>query len=1145
MKNILTVLAVITVASLIAQPVFAVTTLEAVAQSKKASSSQTKMTLPSASIVIDAQKDTATLGESLGDYVPGEIIVKFKENRVDLKKATGVTKSSQFSARQNLLVKENIRRANLTVLKTKGKETTEQAIARLQKDPNVEYVQPNYQYYPATSGGGGGGGSSVNDPSFGDLWALQNTGQMVNGTSGTNDADIDAVEAWNISQGNGVVVAVIDSGVAYNHPDLTSNMWDGTSCVDENGSALGDCNHGYDFEDNDKTPLPTSSSHGTHIAGTIAAAKNNGVGIIGVAPQAKIMALKSSLTTAENVAAINFAKQNGARVINASWGRHGTTNNDAYDIALYTAIKDYSGLFVAAAGNDGFNQDDGTDAHKNYPSGFKITTPIGPGLNNIISVATTNQDDALAVFSDYGATSVDIGAPGTNIFSTNFINEDFSGAALPAFSGTMYSVSSGGWKTGTWANPSDKNAQANSSYINDDNSILILSNPVATDAYNQDVFLTFYLIANTEALFNNGCFDYLRIEVDNNDNNWVQKYLNCGTINGQQEVNLGTGKSNMRIRFVWHTDELVIGSQVPLIDDIQISNTHSYAYANGTSMAAPHVAGLAALIEGYNPNLTSTQVKNAILTTGDSAASLSGKTVSGKRINAFNALDSVIPPIISTVQAATTTATSSIITWTTNELSTSKVKYSTTTPVASTIVSDNSLVTDHALVLTNLTASTTYYFYVESVDALGNIATSIEQSFETLLAPDTTAPVIILLGVDPVDITVGDSYIDAGATALDDIDGDISANIAVVNPVATSTVGTYIITYNVSDAASNAAIEITRTVNVNTAPIVLSSIAITPPADKLTYTVGETLDLAGLVVTGTYSDSSRQVETIISGNVSGFDSSSPVTGQVLTITVGGKTTTYTIDVVVPLSSAKTITTFNFTTPVAIGVIDEITHAIAVTVPFGADVTALVPTIVLSVGASVSPNTGVAQNFTNPVTYTVTAENGSTQAYIVTVIVTAQSDFTALNAAIASAEGIDAAAVEGTAPGQYPAGSKTILEDAILDDENVSPSADQSIVDAAVVTLNDAIATFQATVIGPSDTSALSTAIDSAQALHDGSTEGTAPGEYAVGSKATLQSAIDAASLITSSDDQTVVNGALVTLNNAVAVFQATKAPLTT
>lgn len=141
------------------------------------------------------------------------------------------------------------------------------------------------------------------------------------GISGTIDADIDAPEAWALNEGtNGtVIVAVIDSGVAYNHPDLLGNMWNGSSCVSDTGAALGGCNYGYDFEDSDKTPLPTTSSHGTHVAGTIAAIKNNSKGSVGVAPNAKIMAIKSSLTTVDNVKSINFARYNGAKVINASW----------------------------------------------------------------------------------------------------------------------------------------------------------------------------------------------------------------------------------------------------------------------------------------------------------------------------------------------------------------------------------------------------------------------------------------------------------------------------------------------------------------------------------------------------------------------------------------------------------------------------------------------------------------------------------------------------------------------------------------------------------------------------------------------------------------------------------------------------------
>ena len=244
------------------------------------------------------------------NYVPGEILVKFKEQKINLEQSSGRTKAKQFAVSKNLDKKEDIRKSNISVLKIKDAKTVEEKIAELKNDSSVEYVQPNFQYYPL----------AVNP----NLWGLHNTGQSVNGISGIDDADIDAPEAWAISEGEGsnIIVAVIDDGVAYNHPDLQANMWNGISCSgsDKNGSPLsGNCLHGYDYEDNDLDPLPTSGSHGTHIAGTIGAVKN-GSGITGVAPNVKIMALKSSLTTADNISSINFAEQNGAKVINASWG---------------------------------------------------------------------------------------------------------------------------------------------------------------------------------------------------------------------------------------------------------------------------------------------------------------------------------------------------------------------------------------------------------------------------------------------------------------------------------------------------------------------------------------------------------------------------------------------------------------------------------------------------------------------------------------------------------------------------------------------------------------------------------------------------------------------------------------------------------
>ena len=328
------------------------------------------------------------------DYVEGEVIVKFKKDKLDVQKTFGKAQAFVFERKFALEKTDEIKSSNIRVFKSK--KSTEEMVKELKLDPNIEYVEPNYLRYPSAI--------SSNDTNKDLLWGLDNVGQTVNGTTGTNDADIDAPEAWGISEGTGsVIIAIIDSGVAYNHPDLIGNMWDGTNCKDENGSFLGGCNHGYDFEDSDKTPLPTSSSHGTHIAGTIAATKNNSKGIIGVAPNTKIMALKYGFNVANEIKAIDFAIQNGAKIINASFG------GGPYSQSEYDAINRFradGGIFVAAAGNNGLDN----ESTHSYPSDYN--------LDNIISVTATDQNDDLASFSNFGSTSVDVGAPGTNIYST-------------------------------------------------------------------------------------------------------------------------------------------------------------------------------------------------------------------------------------------------------------------------------------------------------------------------------------------------------------------------------------------------------------------------------------------------------------------------------------------------------------------------------------------------------------------------------------------------------------------------------------------------------------------------------------------------------------------------------------------------------
>jgi hypothetical protein len=293
------------------------------------------------------------------EYVPGEVLIKYK-----LSVSASSIKESQ--ARLGSRAIKEFKYIGVRHVKLPADLSVEDALEIYKNDPNVEYAEPNYYRYAIST--------TPDDTYFENLWGLNNTGQSINGTSGTAGADIDAPEAWDITTGSSdVIIAVMDSGVDYNHEDLSANIWSGT-----------------------------------HVAGTIAAKGNNATGIAGVCWTAKIMPLRyldafGSGSIADEISAINYARVNGAKIINASFGgsTYSQSEKDAISNAGSAGI-----LFVAAAGNDGTDND---SSHE-YPSDYD--------LSNIISVAATDQDDALCSFSNYGATSVDVGAPGRNIYST-------------------------------------------------------------------------------------------------------------------------------------------------------------------------------------------------------------------------------------------------------------------------------------------------------------------------------------------------------------------------------------------------------------------------------------------------------------------------------------------------------------------------------------------------------------------------------------------------------------------------------------------------------------------------------------------------------------------------------------------------------
>ncbi|WP_197526815.1 S8 family serine peptidase [Pirellulimonas nuda] len=268
-----------------------------------------------------------------------------------------------------------------------------------------------------------GGAAEPNDPRFTGLeqYALYNVGQ----SGGLGGADIDAVAAWDITTGSrDVVVAVIDSGIDYTHPDLAANVWTNTTGVLGPDGAT-PISHGWDFANNDADPLD-DHGHGTHVAGTLGAVGNNAIGVTGVNWAASILPLKlldqnNTGSVADAIAAVNYATvlrnqyDVNIRVINASWGGVGIDSPGL--IAAIDAAGEAGILFVAAAGNgDVFGRGQDIDVLPFFPAVY--------GLDNMLTVAATDRGDQLSAFSNYGDQTVDLAAPGQSVWSTDlFIDQ--------------------------------------------------------------------------------------------------------------------------------------------------------------------------------------------------------------------------------------------------------------------------------------------------------------------------------------------------------------------------------------------------------------------------------------------------------------------------------------------------------------------------------------------------------------------------------------------------------------------------------------------------------------------------------------------------------------------------------------------------
>jgi thermitase len=282
----------------------------------------------------------------------------------------------------------------------------EQVAAWLERQPEVRHAEPNLRRSL---------NATVNDPLLGYLWGLRNTGQSIQGRSGTPGADMRALPAWDLSVGaSWPPIAVIDSGVDVQHPDLAGRGWRNPGEVagnglDDDGNGYADDLQGWDWVGDDAEPTD-ANGHGTHVAGTIAATGNDGTGIVGVAPTASVMPLRvldadGTGTLADLLEAYDYAARNGARVINLSLGGGTASRIERETIAAADGV-----LFIAAAGNGG---DDGVGDDNDRAGQY----PCAYDLDNVLCVAAVDATDALAPFSNYGLASVDLAAPGVSILS--------------------------------------------------------------------------------------------------------------------------------------------------------------------------------------------------------------------------------------------------------------------------------------------------------------------------------------------------------------------------------------------------------------------------------------------------------------------------------------------------------------------------------------------------------------------------------------------------------------------------------------------------------------------------------------------------------------------------------------------------------
>lgn len=587
------------------------------------------------------------------EYAPSELLIQYQA-------LTPLAARGTLEKKYQLKLLSHFPHLNVIHYRISSSANLQNVIEALRQEPFVEVVEPNYLKRL----------NALPQDEFLELqWSIQDTGQVVNGVQGAGGFDIALSGALDqYTSVEQVIVAVLDSGVALDHPDIRPRIWsnsreaNGIDGVDDDNNGYIDDWYGWDFIDGGGLPLD-ENGHGTLVASQIAAESGNTLGMVGVAPDAEIMTLRIAddfgrlgfprTSVANVIAATSYAVNNGARVINASFGG---PSYSVLEEKQLTWVDRQGVLFVAAAGNGGTDGlGDNNDSTPSYPASYSS--------NGIISVAALNRWGELAGFSNFGVSSVDIAAPGTNIFgayitrSGHFL-ETFEQGAVGWTQGPEANNASS-YRWGLWRDSSDNTwlsdsfdpvTNAPTNYLS--NTDIIAQMPAVDLRSISGPQLQFDIYYDLEYFF-----DLLVIEGSNDGVTWDFLDFETGTsifgFKSTKTIDISRYEGTTAyFRFRLITDSFVNRDGV-YIDNVSISkvdvfnyNGNQWKFLNGTSFAAPLVSGVAALIMSARPDISHRQVRAAILTHGLPLAELDGQVASGSTLNAASALSAALqlPP---------------------------------------------------------------------------------------------------------------------------------------------------------------------------------------------------------------------------------------------------------------------------------------------------------------------------------------------------------------------------------------------------------------------------------------------------------------------------------------------------------------------